>query len=138
MSNRLIKEIQHTVTLNFLFHKRILTSALYLKKFKKYNDNKLNEIMLYLLDYSKKDKNIKMENIQNNDIYLIHYRIYKGLKLYFSNIYSTKNICDMKKRNNEALEFGKKLENEGHKCVKYMETYPIQIYWCGNKQCDKK
>ena len=82
--------------------------------------------------YSKKDI------IQNNDICLTSYRIDVGLKLYLSNIYSAKNVCDMKKRNNEALEFGKKLENEGHTCVKYMETYPVQIYWCGNKQCDKQ
>ena len=45
---------------------------------------------------------------------ILRYRIDKGLELYFA-----KNVCDMKKRNNEALE------NEGHTCVKYMETYPV-------------
>jgi len=120
MSNRLIKAIQKTGTLHCSCHNSILTSALYLEKFKKYNDNQLDEI------------------IQNNDICLTSYRIDVGLNLYLSNIYSAKNVCDMKKKNNEALEFGKKLENEGHTCVKYMETYPVQIYWCGNKQCDKQ
>ena len=95
MSNRLIKAIQKTGTLHCLCHNSILTSALYLEKFKKYNDNQLDEIMLYSLDYSKKD--IKMDNIQNNDICLTSYRIDKGLELYFA-----KNVCDMKKRNNEA------------------------------------
>ena len=39
-------------------------------------------------------------------------------------------------RNEESQEFGKKLENEGHTCVLYLETYPVQISWCEQKVCN--
>lgn len=51
-----------------------------------------------------------------------------------------KNIIkeqDMKKINDEALEFANKLIKSGHKCVSFKESYPIQINWCGKETCDK-
>jgi len=47
-----------------------------------------------------------------------------------------KELMDqLAKRNKELHEFGKKLENEGHICVLYLETYPVQISWCKQKVC---
>lgn len=135
MSNKLIIAIRKTRTLYCSYHNSILNSDIYLEKFKKYNDNELDKIMLYSLNYAK--KNINNNNIKNNEICLTSYRIDMGLKLFLNDLIYTKNEYDIKKRNNEAYEFGKKLENQGHKCVVYKESYPVQIHWCGKEQCDK-
>lgn len=41
------------------------------------------------------------------------------------------------KMNNEAIKLGKKLENAGHVCVVYLESYPMQIDYCGQEKCIK-
>lgn len=46
-----------------------------------------------------------------------------------------KDINDLEKRNKDAKEFGKKLENQGHTCVSYLESFPVQIQWCNQKVC---
>lgn len=33
----------------------------------------------------------------------------------------------------EAMEFANELKSNGHCCISYLETYPVQINWCGNK-----
>lgn len=35
----------------------------------------------------------------------------------------------------EVIEFANKLESQGHVCVMYLESYPIQIGWCKNEIC---
>ena len=30
--------------------------------------------------------------------------------------------------------FGKGLQKNGHKCVFYLETLPLQVSWCGNSE----
>ncbi len=51
-----------------------------------------------------------------------------------------KDVCirkeireDMAKRNKEAIEFGESLKKDGHKCVMYLESYPVQIIWCNQE-----
>jgi hypothetical protein len=53
-----------------------------------------------------------------------------------------KDVCpdklmrdDMVMRDNEAMAFAKNLEAQGHTCVYYMESYPVQIGWCNNTIC---
>jgi len=41
----------------------------------------------------------------------------------------------LKKINDESMKFAEKLINDGHTCVRYLETYPVQIRWCGNTVC---
>jgi hypothetical protein len=55
-----------------------------------------------------------------------------------------KDICpskliwdDMDKRQAEEMAFAKKLESEGHTCVYYMESYPVQIGWCDSAVCTR-
>ena len=50
----------------------------------------------------------------------------------------TKTLDDMKERNNRAYEFAKELHNKGHRCVEYLESYPVQISWCQQEICVKK
>lgn len=38
-------------------------------------------------------------------------------------------------RNADRHEFGKKLVKAGHLCVRYLESYPVQIRWCGKTPC---
>lgn len=40
-----------------------------------------------------------------------------------------------KQRQTSAEELLIRLRNDGHKCMKTYETYPIQIRWCGQKVC---
>ncbi len=44
----------------------------------------------------------------------------------------------MEKRQNDAKNFAQDLIKKGHKCVCYLESYPIQIVWCHNDTCSKK
>jgi len=44
-------------------------------------------------------------------------------------------IMSMYQRNAAAHKFAKKLIKQGHKCVVYMESYPVQIGWCGQCIC---
>lgn len=61
--------------------------------------------------------------------------------LYSSNIispskntihYNNSKIQNIQK---EMIEFANKLESQGHICVMYLESYPIQIGWCKNETC---
>ena len=55
----------------------------------------------------------------------------------------TDGMCDttimhnnVEKEDIEAEAFGKKLKDEGHKCVNYLQSYPVQISWCRNNPCN--
>lgn len=48
------------------------------------------------------------------------------------------DICikdDLKTIQKNNDNFAIFLQNNGHKCISYAESYPVQIIWCGNKIC---
>jgi len=45
---------------------------------------------------------------------------------------------DMQRRNQERMEYARSLIDKGHKCVFYMESYPVQIGWCNQNPCIKR
>ena len=46
---------------------------------------------------------------------------------------SLENIQFLK--NDKDIEnTGKNLEKNGHKCVFYLRTFPLQVSWCGNEE----
>jgi len=45
------------------------------------------------------------------------------------------DLNDMESRNNESLKFADKLKSQGHTCIQYLESYPVQIRWCGQDKC---
>jgi hypothetical protein len=49
--------------------------------------------------------------------------------------FNLKELTDMRKRNYEQEKFAKKLEKDGHTCIVYYESFPVQIGWCGEKIC---
>ncbi len=44
----------------------------------------------------------------------------------------------MKKQQKQQEEFAQNLIKNGHKCVYFMESYNVQIGWCGNEICTSK
>ena len=42
---------------------------------------------------------------------------------------------DMKERDKKVKEEGYKLEEQGHTCIYYMESYPRQLGWCQQTPC---
>lgn len=44
-------------------------------------------------------------------------------------------IESIESKNEKALKYAEKLESEGHTCVEILESYPIQIKWCHQKEC---
>ena len=49
----------------------------------------------------------------------------------------TQSLNDMEYRNRQAMEFADKLSNQGHYCVRILESYPVQISWCNQETCSK-
>jgi hypothetical protein len=47
----------------------------------------------------------------------------------------TESEDDMDQEDQEAEDFGTKLEKAGHTCVEYLESYPVQISWCQQTPC---
>jgi hypothetical protein len=69
--------------------------------------------------------------------------------IYFTNTQKLEWCCNdeclevqknnqMKKRNDENEKFAEELIKNGHTCVYYMESYPVQIGWCRQEQCVNK
>lgn len=46
--------------------------------------------------------------------------------------------ADMDKRNEELMKFAELLQKNGHKCVTFMESFPVQIGWCKQDVCTGK
>lgn len=42
---------------------------------------------------------------------------------------------NMEIKNKESFEFANKLISQGHKCIEYLETYPVRIRWCEKNKC---
>lgn len=38
----------------------------------------------------------------------------------------------------EAEKLERQLKLDGHNCIQIMETYPMQVNWCGQKPCKYK
>jgi hypothetical protein len=49
-----------------------------------------------------------------------------------------KRYASMEKRQKDAENFAQNLIKKGHKCVYYMDSYPVQIGWCNNDLCTGK
>ncbi len=43
--------------------------------------------------------------------------------------------CKTKEINHEQMEFAGKLADEGHKCISYTDSYPVEIGWCNETPC---
>ena len=66
-----------------------------------------------------------------------YYDSSKG-KLDWCNIDECEDVkmrLDMEKRQKQQEEFARRLIENGHKCVYYMESYPVQVGWCGKEKC---
>lgn len=58
-------------------------------------------------------------------------------------IHFMQNICPKKEAQNNwpaeestrVYAEGERLQKEGHICVRYLESFPPQLKWCGNKIC---
>jgi len=50
------------------------------------------------------------------------------------NITSFKDIIRI---NEEQIEFARGLEKDGHNCVRLLDSYPVQVSWCGEKPCSQ-
>ena len=48
------------------------------------------------------------------------------------------NVEDFRKKNKEVKNRGKLLIQQGHKCVKFLETFPARLIWCGEESCKNK
>ncbi len=54
------------------------------------------------------------------------------------NIYGSMNPLNdntMKSRQAKEDAFVAKLTADGHKCIKILESYPMQVWWCHQKKC---
>jgi hypothetical protein len=77
--------------------------------------------------------------LESKGHYCSMYNITKG-KLEWCN----KDICerkiinnDIERRQQEAMDFADFLKRNGHKCISYLESYPVQIKWCNRDKCTK-
>jgi hypothetical protein len=38
-------------------------------------------------------------------------------------------------QNRAGLDYADKLRKEGHRCIRYIESYPVQLSWCQRTPC---
>lgn len=50
---------------------------------------------------------------------------------------NTEVYLNMEIRQKQQEELVKKLEKQGHKCIRIMESYPMQVGWCNKTPCEK-
>jgi len=75
-----------------------------------------------------------LRNISTKKFDKCHKKIYKNNLPKLTQF----NMNNMEKRNQETQEFANKLISQGHMCIEYLESYPIQIKWCGKNKCNHK
>lgn len=49
--------------------------------------------------------------------------------------YNNKLRDDMDERNEKAMDFAEKLKQNGHTCVRLLESFPVQVSWCNQYPC---
>lgn len=79
------------------------------------------------------------ELLKNNGHKCMMYNITKGYLEWCNKdeCIRTKTLKDMDFRNQQQMQFADELKQKGHQCIQIMESYPVQIRWCGQEKCIK-
>ena len=50
-------------------------------------------------------------------------------------VISETTLQDMRRRNNQQMKHAAELQCDGHRCLSFLESFPVQLQYCGKKVC---
>lgn len=50
----------------------------------------------------------------------------------------TENYKQRAIRNKKGLDYADELRLQGHRCIRYVESYPVEVHWCQCTPCKNR